>query len=114
MRDVHTGEWRIRHNHEVEDLYHDANIAGTIKTRRLQWAGHVARMEDHRWPRKLLDFIPTGKRPPGRPRKRWSDGLHEDLQQAAIRVDSWRMAAMDRRRWRRKLVAARGPLGLIA
>ena len=61
------GEWRRLHNEELHSLYRSPNM---IKSRRLRWAGHVARMEEGRNAFKILTDKPTGKRPLGRPRSR--------------------------------------------
>ena len=68
-RDEH-GEWRRFHNEELHSMYRSPNIR-VIKSRRLRWAGHVARMEEGRSAFKILTGKPTGKRPLGRPRRRW-------------------------------------------
>jgi len=57
------GKWRRLHNEELCSLYRSPNIVRTIKSRRLRWAGHVARMEEGRSAFKILTGIPTGKRP---------------------------------------------------
>ena len=64
------GEWRRLHNEELHSLYRSPNIVRVIKSRRLSWAGHVARMEEGRSAFKILTGKPTGKRPLGRPRRR--------------------------------------------
>ena len=64
------GEWRRFHNEEVHSLYRSPNIVRVIKSRRLRWAGHVARMEEGRSAFKMLTGKPTGKIPLGRPRCR--------------------------------------------
>ena len=69
-RDGVTGEWRKLHNEELNDLYSSPNIVRVIKSRRLRWAGHVARMEEGRGAHKVLVGRPEGKRPLGRPRRR--------------------------------------------
>jgi hypothetical protein len=63
------GVWRRLHNDEIYSLYHSHNIV--IKYRRLRWAGHVDRIEEDRNLFKMLAGKPTGKRPLGRPRRRW-------------------------------------------
>ena len=68
-------EWRRPHNEELHSLYRSPNIVRVIKSRRLRWTGHVARMEDGRSAFKILTGKPTGKRPPGRPRRRWETTL---------------------------------------
>ena len=67
------GEWRRLHNEELHNLYRSPNIIRVIKSRRLRWAGHVARMEEGRSAFKILTGKPTGKRPLRRPRRRWED-----------------------------------------
>ena len=62
------GEWRILHNQELNSLYRSPNIVRVIKSRRLRWAGHVARKEEGRSPFKIFTGTPTGKRPLGRPK----------------------------------------------
>ena len=57
------------------------NIVGVIKSRRLRWAGHVARMEEGRNAFKILTGKPTGKRPLGRPMHRWEDNIRMDLEE---------------------------------
>jgi hypothetical protein len=69
-RDEVTGEWRKLHNKELRDLYPSPNINRIIKSRRMRWAGHVARMREKRGAYRLLVGKPEGKRPLGRPRYR--------------------------------------------
>ena len=64
------GEWRRLHNEELRSLYRSPNIVTVIKSRRLRWAGHVARMEEGKSAFKILTGKPTGKRPIGRLRCR--------------------------------------------
>ena len=64
-RDGVTGEWRKLHNEELNDLYSSPNIVRFIKSRRMRWAGHVARMEGGRGVYKVLVGKPKGKRPLG-------------------------------------------------
>ena len=65
------GEWKRLHNEELHSLYRSPNIVRVIKSRKLRLAGHVARMEEGRSAFKILTGKPTGKRPLGRPRRRW-------------------------------------------
>jgi len=74
-----TGEWRRLHNEELNDLYCSPNIVRVIKSRRLRWAGHVARMGEERGANRVLVGKPEGKRPLGRPRRRWVDNIKMDL-----------------------------------
>ena len=70
-RDEVTGEWRKLHNEELKDLYCSPNIVRAIKSRRMGWAGHVARMGEGRGLYRVLVGKPEGKRPLGRPGRRW-------------------------------------------
>jgi hypothetical protein len=70
-RDEVTGEWRKLHNEELKDLYCLPNIVRVVKSRRMRWARHVARMVEGRGVHRVLVGKPEGKRPLGRPRCRW-------------------------------------------
>ena len=74
-RDELTGEWRKLRNEELNDLYSLPNIVGVVKSRRMRWAGHVARMGEDRRVHRVLVGKPEGKRPLGRPRRRREDIL---------------------------------------
>ena len=78
-RDDVTGEWRKLHNEELNDLYCSPNIVRMIKSRRMRWAGHVARMGETRGVYRVLLVKPEEKRPLGRPRSRWEDNIKMDL-----------------------------------
>ena len=78
-RDELTGERRRLHNKELNDLYSSPNIVRVIKSRRMRWAGHVARMGEERGVYRVLGK-PEGKRPLGRTRRRWVDNVRMDLQ----------------------------------
>ena len=80
-RDGVTGEWRQVHNEELNDLYSSPNIVRVIKSRRMRWAGHVARMEERRGVLKVLVGKPEGKRPLGSPRRRWEDNINMYLEE---------------------------------
>ena len=67
-----------------------------IKSRRLRWAGHVARMEESRSAFKILTGNPTGKRPLGRPRSGWEDNIRMDLEEIGINAENWGGSAQDR------------------
>jgi len=76
-----------------------------IKSRRMRWAGHVARMEERRGVYSILVEKPEGKRPLGRPRRRWEDNIKTDLQEVGYGVRDWMELAQDRDRWRALLNA---------
>jgi hypothetical protein len=73
-----TGEWRKLHSRELHNLYSSPDIIRHIKSRRMRWAGHVARMGDGRNVYRVLVGKPEGKRPLERPRRRWEDGIRID------------------------------------
>ena len=77
-----------------------------IKSRRLRWAGDVARMEERRSAFKILTGKPTGKRPLGRPRRRWEDNIRMDLEEIGISAGNWFDSAQDRNYWRALVNAA--------
>ena len=74
------GEWSRLHNEELQSLYYSSNIVRMIKSRRLRWASHVARIEEGRSAFKILIGTPSGKRPLGRPTRRWGDNIRMDLE----------------------------------
>jgi len=71
---------RKLHNEELNDLYSLPNIVRMVKSRRMRWAGHVARMGEDRGVHRVLVGKPEGKRPLGRPRRRWEGNIKIDLQ----------------------------------
>ena len=77
-----------------------------IKSRRLRWAGHVARMEERRSDFKILTGKPTGKRPLGRSRRRWEGNIRMDLEEIGINAGNWVDSAQDRNYWRALVNAA--------
>ena len=74
-------EWTSLHNGGLHSLYRSPNIVRVIKSRRLRWAGLVARMEEGRSAFKSLTGKPKGKRSLGRPRRRWEDSIIMDLKE---------------------------------
>ncbi|KAJ4441278.1 hypothetical protein ANN_11132 [Periplaneta americana] len=105
-RDEITGEWRKLHNAELHSLYSSHDIIRNIKSRRLRWAGHVARMGESRNPYRVLVGRPEGKRPLGRPRCRWEDNIKMDLREVGYDDRDWINLAQDRDRWRAYVRAA--------
>ena len=79
-RDEVAGDWRKLHNEEHNDLYSTPNIVGVIKSRRMRRVGHVARMGEWRGVYRISVGKPEGKRPLGKPRRRWEDNIKMDLQ----------------------------------
>jgi hypothetical protein len=80
-RDEVTGEWGKLHNGKLNVLYSSLNIVRMIKSRRMRWAEHVARMGEGRGVYRVLVGRPEGKRPLGRPRRRWEDNIKMNLQE---------------------------------
>jgi hypothetical protein len=72
-----TGGWRKLHNEELHNLYSSPSIIRMIKSRRMRWAGHVARMREKRIAYRIL----VEKRPLGRSRRRWADNIKMDLRE---------------------------------
>jgi hypothetical protein len=87
-RDEVTGEWRKLHGGELRNLYSSPDIIRQIKSRRMRWARHVARMGEGR---KMYSFLvgkPEGKRPLGRQSRRWEDGISMGLRERGWGVPS--------------------------
>jgi hypothetical protein len=87
------------HNDELHDLYSSPNIVRVIKSRRMRWAGHVARMGG-RGAYRVLVGRPEGKRPLRRPRRRWEDNIKMDLGDKGIDGANWIRLAQDTVQWR--------------
>jgi hypothetical protein len=94
------GEWRRIHNEELHSFYRSSNIVSWIKSRRLIWASHVARMEEGKSAFKILSESPTRKRPLGRPRRRGEDSIRIDLKGIGINSRNWVDSAQYRDYWR--------------
>jgi hypothetical protein len=93
------GEWRKMHNGELHNVYSSPDIITQIKSRRMRWAGHVARMGDGRNVYRVLVGKPEGERPLGRPRRRCEDGIKIDVRQIGCGGE-WIHLAQDGDRWR--------------
>jgi hypothetical protein len=98
------GEWRKRHNEELNDLHSSPTIVRVIKSIRMRWAGHLARMAEGTGVYRALVGKPEGKRPLGRPRGRWEDNIKADLQELGYGGMDWIEQAQDRDRWRALVV----------
>ena len=88
------------YNEELNDMYSLPSIVRVVKSRRMRWAGHVARMGDDRDVYRVLVGKPEGKRPLGRPSRRWEDNIKIDLEEVGGGRGDWMELAQDRDRWR--------------
>jgi hypothetical protein len=93
------GIWRIRKNHELNELKGNADIVRFIKSRRMAWLGYVMRMDGGRMPKRILEWKPMGRRNRGRPRKRRIEDVEEDIQTMGIR--GWRKLCKERTEWKK-------------
>jgi hypothetical protein len=93
-----TGGWRKLHNEELHGLYSSLSIVRVIKARRMRWAGYVARMGEVRGDTTF--WRPEGRRPLGRPRRRWEDNIKMDIREIGFGDVDWIHWAQDRDRWR--------------
>jgi len=99
-RDEVTGEWRTLHNEELSNLYSLPYIVRVVKSRRMRLAEHVARMGKGRGVYRVLVEKPEGRRPLGRPRRRWDDNIKMDLQEVGGGCGDWTELPQYRDRWR--------------
>jgi hypothetical protein len=95
------------------NLYKEQNIVEDIKIRRLEWAGHIIRMEEERIPKNVLNGNFHTTRPVGRPRTRWADVVQWDALQL-LGTRGWRRRAANRDEWRRLMREAKAPEGAVA
>ena len=105
-------DWRIRYNSELYDMYKELDIIGFIKIGRLQWAGHVMRMDESRPARRVLLSDPGGNRVRGRPKSRWEDNVELDAGTCGIR--NWKARARNRQEWNSLLKKTRTLKGLLS
>jgi hypothetical protein len=101
------GSWRITMNHE---LIENADIVRFTKNIRIAWLGHVMMMDEKRTPKRVLEWKPKGRRIRGRPRKRWIEGIEEDIQRMGIR--GWRKLRKERTERKRITEKAKTHSGL--
>jgi hypothetical protein len=95
-----TRGWRKLHYEELHGLYSSPSIVRLIKARRMRWVGHVARMGEVRGAYIILVGRPEGRRPLGRPRRRWEDNIKMDLREIGFGDVVWIHWAQNRDRWR--------------
>lgn len=100
------GRYKIRPNEEIRDILNHETIISHIKSQRLRWAGHVARLDQGSTVKKLFLSTPPGRRAVGRPKSRWIDGVNADLlelssQFQGLSLENWMEVAKDRDEWRR-------------
>ena len=100
------GEWRRLHNEKLHSLYRSPNVFRVIKSRRLRWTGHVARMEEARGALKILTCPPAGKRPLGRPRRGWDNNIKMALKEIGINTRNLVDSNQDTDYWRSLVNAA--------
>jgi hypothetical protein len=93
------GCWRKLHIEELHNLYSSPRIIRMIKSRRMRWAGHVARMGEKKNAYRILVGKPEGKRPLGRPRRRWVDYIKIDIREIGWDGMDWIHLAQDRNQW---------------
>jgi hypothetical protein len=93
------GSWRKLHNDELHSLYSSQSTVRVIKSGRMRWAGHVARMGEGEGIYKVLVGRPKGKRPLGRPGRRWEDNIKMELRETGIDGANWIQLAQDRVQW---------------
>jgi hypothetical protein len=99
-RDGVTAGLRKLHDEELHNVYSSPNIIRIIKSRRMRWVGHVARMGEKRKVYRLLVGKPEGKGPLGRPRRRWIYNIKMDLLEIGLSFVDWIGLVQDRYRWR--------------
>jgi hypothetical protein len=88
------------HNEELHNLYSSPSTIRMIKSRRMRWAGYVARMGEKRNAHRILVGKPEGRRPIGRPRRRWVYNIKMDLREIRLRGMDWIDLAQDWEQWR--------------
>ena len=99
------GCWRIKTNQEINYTLKGQNIIRFIKKQRLNWLGHVERMAEDNIVQKIKRWKPMSKRPIGRPKTRWEDGVLEDIK--SINIGNWKKVARNRDSWKKVVEQAR-------
>ena len=104
------GFWRIRKNHELNELIGNVDTVRFIKSKRIALLGNVTGLDGMRMPRIILEWKPVGRRIRGRPRKRWIEDVEEDIQTMGIR--GWRKLSKERTEWKKITEKAKTHSGL--
>jgi hypothetical protein len=99
-RDEVTGDWKKLHNEEFHNSYSSPNIIRMIKSRRMRWEGHVARMGETRNEYRILVGKSEGKRPLGTSRRRWIDNIKMALREIGWDGMDWIELTLDGDQWR--------------
>ena len=102
--------WRRRYNKELIQLLGDPDIVSNVRLDRLRWIGHTNRMSNNRKVKQIFKLQPQGTRLRGRPKNKWWDCVHEDLEKCKIK--NWEQLSMDRDVWRRLIEEAKVLIGL--
>ena len=103
------GEWKSRTSRELEELSKGENIVKWIKGQKINWLGHLERMEEDRMPKKIFTQELEGTRRRGRPRKGWREEVERDQ---VLGVRRWRELVIDREKWRGIVRQAKAHSGL--
>jgi hypothetical protein len=107
LRGMRWREWRKLHNEEMIDVYSLPNIVLVVKSRRMRWSWYVMPMGEERGVKSLLVRKPEGKRPLGRPRRRWEDNIKMDVQEVGRGCGDWMEFAQDRDGWRALVITVK-------
>jgi hypothetical protein len=92
------GIWRIKNNQELDKIIKHKNIINFIRAQRLGWLGHIEMIQETRMVKAIHSWKPISRRPIGRPKIRWEDGVRKDIQK--LKVPKWKILVQDRRRWK--------------
>jgi hypothetical protein len=90
------GGWRKLHNEELHNLYSPPSITSMTRSKRMRWAGYIARMGEKRNGYKILVGKPEGWRPLERPKRRWVDNVERDLREIGWGSMGWIDLALNR------------------
>ena len=104
------GEWKSRTNRELEEMSKGENVVKRIKGQRINWLGHLERMEEDRMPKRIFTQELEGTRRRGRARKRWKEEVERDLQVLGVR--RWTELVADRKKWKDIVRQAKANSGL--